>query len=116
VQRVGGVRAAAEHPVDPDGQAHLLAEFLDQGQVGHLEVTVAGPPGQGQHAVSDLAVGQRHGQQRRGVQPGQQGLAAHVRAEGGGILGVRHQGRVPGLVHGVRDRARRRVDCGERAG
>jgi hypothetical protein len=49
VQRVDRVGAAPEHPVDPDGQRHLLAEILHQGQVSHLEVAVRGAPGQGQH-------------------------------------------------------------------
>jgi hypothetical protein len=116
VQRVDGVGPAPEHPVDPDGQRHLLAEILQQGQVGHLEVPVRGAPGQGQHAVLDLAVHQRHGQHRGGLEQRQQRRPVHARAERVGVLGVRDQGRVPRLVHGHRDGAGWRVDRGDRAG
>ena len=41
LQRLGDGRALAEHAVDPDRDAEVLAELFGQGQVGDLEPALA---------------------------------------------------------------------------
>src|SRR6185437_16543552 len=60
LQHVGDLGPAAEHAVDPDGQRQLLAELLDEAQVGDLEVPLVAAAGQGEDAVAVLAVRQRN--------------------------------------------------------
>ena len=115
LQRVGGVRAPTEDPAGPDGQGHLLAERLDQPQLGHREPAVLGPPEQGQHAVPGLAVRQRNGQHRRGVQRGQQRLSVQPGPEDPGVFDVGDHHWVGGFVHPRRDRPGRRVDRRDQA-
>ena len=88
---------------------------LDQPQLGHREPAALGRPDQGQHAVPGLAVRQRDGQHRGGVQRGQQRLSVQPGAEDPGVFDVGDHRRVRGLVHPGRDRPGRRVDRRDQA-
>src|SRR5258706_61839 len=60
LQRVGDLGSPTEHVVNAYGEGKLLAEFLDQAEVGDLEMTVPGLPGQRQDAIPALPVGDGH--------------------------------------------------------
>ncbi len=109
LQRIGDLGPPPEHPVHPDRQRELLAQFLDQAQVGDLEVPLAGLPGQGQHAVALLPVRQRHAQQGRRAQLHQQRDPVRPGAQDRDVLSVREQHRAARLVHLARRRPGLRV-------
>ncbi len=60
LQRVGDLGSPAEHVVNADSEGKLLAEFLHQAEIGDLEMTVPGLPGQRQDAIPALPVGDGH--------------------------------------------------------
>ena len=63
LQRIGDLGTVPQHPAGPHRQRELLAELLDQPDVGQPEMTVPGGPGQGQRAVAVVAVHERHAEQ-----------------------------------------------------
>jgi hypothetical protein len=64
LQCVGDLGALAVQAVDPDRQGQVLAEFLDQPDVSHVEVPLASLRGQGEHSVAAFPVRQRDAYQR----------------------------------------------------
>ena len=93
LERVSDLAVPPEHPVHPDRQGQLLAEFLYHAEVGHLEVALAGIAGQGQGAVGVLSVGQRHAEHGRGVEHHHHRHALRPGPEDPGVLRVRDEQR-----------------------
>jgi hypothetical protein len=99
LQCLGHLGALPEHPVHPDGDRQVPAEFLRQPEVGDAERPLVGQPGERQRPVAGRAVRDRHADHGGRAEHHQQRHALGGPAERGRVVRVREQHRLAGGVH-----------------